>query len=169
MSKVSNTASGRCLVETEPRPLALFRLLGHERAEYRDWFQKLERMLGKQQTVAAPVLDHNAVLVQPGVGQGTIHLFLVRFGRHAETVTLSQPPQDDEVAHLRDRLARHFDPAQERPARYYKQEVDEVRLLAHWLYLHRDSTLPVRWTPNRDVDDFLEEILRQVEEPLLHI
>ncbi len=134
-------------------------------AEYRDWFQKLERMLGKQQKVAAPVLDHNAVLVQPGVGG--IHLFLVRFGRHAETVILSQPPQDDEVAHLRDRLVLHFDPAQERPARYFKQEVDEVRLLAHWLYLHRDSTLPVRWTPNRDVDDFLEEILRQVDEPLL--
>ncbi len=47
--------------------------------------------------------------------------------------------------------------------------MDEVRLLAHWMYLHRESTLPVRWTPNRDIDDFLEEILRQVEEPLLQI
>ena len=138
-------------------------------AEYRDWLQKLERMLGKQQKVAAPVLDHNAVLVQPGVGEGAIHLFLVRFGRHVETVTLSQPPKDDEVAHLRGRLVRHFDPAQQRPARYFKQEVDEVRLLAHWLYLHRDSTLPVRWSPDRAVDDFLDEILRQIEEPLLQI
>lgn len=152
----------------EARMQAAAAALEYEQAaEYRDWFQKLERMLGKQQRVAAPVLDHNAVLVQPGVEQRTLHLFLIRFGRPAETLTLSQPPQDDEVARLRDGLARHFDPAQERPARYFKQEVDEVRLLAHWLYLHRDTTRPVRWTPDCTLDDFLGEILRQVEEPLL--
>ncbi len=131
-------------------------------AEYRDWLQRLERMLTKQQKVAAPVLDHNAVLVQPSVEQGAVQLFLVRFGRHAETVTLSQPPPPDEIDRLRNRLALHFDPSRERPARYFKQEVDEVRLLAHWMYLHRDSTLPIRWTPTRDLDDFLGEILAQV-------
>jgi len=134
-------------------------------AEYRDWLQRLERLLSKQQKVAAPVLDHNAVLVQPSVVAGTVQLFCVRFGRHAETVTVSMPPAPGDVARLRACLARCFDPAQERPTRYFKQEVDEVRLLAHWLYLHRDSTWPVRWTPERTLDDFLGEILRQVEQP----
>ena len=152
----------------ETRMQAAAAALDYEQAaEYRDWCQRLERMLTRQQEVAAPVLDHNAVLVQPGVEDGAVQLFLVRFGRHAETVTLSQPPPPDEVDRLRRRLAHHFDAARERPARYFKKEVDEVRLLAHWMYLHRDSTLPVRWTPSRDLDEFLDEILQQIREPLL--
>ena len=152
----------------EARMQAAAAALEYEQAaEYRDWLQRLERMLTKQQKVAAPVLNHNAVLVQPGLEDGAVQLFLIRFGRHAETVTLSQPPPPDEVARLRDRLAHHFDAARERPARYFKKEVDEVRLLAHWMYLHRDSTLPVRWTPDCDLDAFLAEIMQQVEQPLL--
>ena len=138
-----------------------------EAASFRDWHQKLERMLRKQQQVAAPVLEHNAVLVQPGEQDGTVQVFLVRFGRHAETVMLSLPPEVEEVACLREALALHFDPARGRPTRYYKQEVDEVRLLAHWLYLHRDSTAPIQWTPDRTPDDLLRAVLRHIEQPLL--
>ncbi|MFQ5571285.1 MAG: DEDD exonuclease domain-containing protein [Rhodothermales bacterium] len=133
--------------------------------EYRDWLQRLEHLLDKQQRVASPVLDHNAVLVQPGREPGTSQLFLVRFGRHAETCIVAQPPKDDEIAHLRERLAYHFNPDQERPARYLKREVEEVRLLAHWMYVRRNSTQPVRWQPGHDLDAFLEAVLHQVAEP----
>lgn len=131
-------------------------------AEYRDWRQRLEQMLGKQQEVAASVLNHNAVLIQPDKKDGQVQLFLIRFGRHMETVTIAQPPGVDDVARLRERLVVHFDPSLERPARYFKQEVDEVRLLAHWMYLHRDSTRPVHWTPDCNPDGFLEAVLGQL-------
>ncbi len=136
-------------------------------ATYRDWLRRLERLMDTQQAVAAPVLDHNAVLVLPGGDGCAAQCFLVRFGRLAETVALAQPPAPEDVAHLRTRLAHHFDPARERPARYLKQEVDEVRLLAHWMYVHRRSARPVRWHPGRTLDDFVDEVLQKVEAPLL--
>ncbi len=135
-------------------------------ATYRDWLRRLERLLDGQQAVAAPVLEHNAVLVLPAPDADAAQCFLVRFGRHVETLTLAQPLTPDAVERLRAGLARHFDPGLERPARYLKKEVDEVRLLAHWMYVHRESARSVRWHPDRPLEDVLDEILRQVAEPL---
>lgn len=126
-----------------------------EAATYRDWLQRLDRLTRRQEAVAAPVLDHNAVLVQPGIQAGTVQLFLVRFGRLVETVVIAVPPTENDMKRLRDRLAHHFDPQQERPVRYQKREVDEVRVLAHWLYVHRDTARPVRWQPDQDIGTFV--------------
>lgn len=134
--------------------------------EYRDWMQKLERLLDKQQRVAAPVLQHNAVIVQPAVEKGTAQLFLVRFGRLAETATIKVPPMPDEVTALAELLACHFDPAMERPARYFKKEVEEIRLLAHWMHVHRDSTGSVRWEPSREPEHFLDAVLQEATRAL---
>ncbi|HMB90802.1 MAG TPA: UvrB/UvrC motif-containing protein, partial [Rhodothermales bacterium] len=136
-------------------------------AEYRDWLRRLGRMSAKQEAIAAPVLEHNAVLVLPGVLPETRQGYLVRFGRHVDTVTLSEPPTPEEVAQLRERLAVHFDPDQPRPERYFKKEVEEIRLLAHWLYVHRDSALSVHWNVEKPLDAFLEAILAAAQEPLL--
>lgn len=136
-------------------------------AEYRDWLRRLGRMSAKQEAIAAPVLEHNAVLVLPGVLPETRQGYLVRFGRHVDTVTLSEPPTPEEVAQLRERLGVHFDPDQPRPERYFKKEVEEVRLLAHWLYVHRDSALSVHWNAVEPLDVFLEQILAATQRPLL--
>ncbi len=130
-----------------------------EAAEYRDWLRRLEHLLDKQEQMAAPVLDHNAVLVHPGTEAGTAELYLIRFGRLAETVVLAVPPVNGQREHLHARLAAHFDAAQERPARYLKQEVDEVRILAHWLYVHRDSTTSVQWQPGTSLEQLVEQVL----------
>lgn len=139
------------------------RMAYEEAGQYRDWMRRLSQMLDKQQRVAAPVLAHNAVLYLPGVVDGTVQLYLVRFGRLVETVTLAVPPTAEAVAHLRERLALHFDPAREEPDRYMKQEIDEIRVLAHWMYVHRDSTAQIGWQPGRDIDDLLAEVLRVVD------
>lgn len=129
---------------------------------YRDDLQRLERLLDKQQCIAMPVLDHHAVVVLPGAEAGTAQLFLVRFGRLAEVVDV--PDRFDEAtrAEVRARLAVHFDPALPRPQRYFKQEVEEVRLLAHWLYVHRAATQQVAWDPSQPLDAFLDTIADQV-------
>lgn len=136
-------------------------------AEYRDWLRRLGRMSSKQEAIAAPVLEHNAVLVLPGTLPETRQGYLVRFGRHVDTVTLSQPPTPEEETHLRERLTVHFDPDQPRPERYFKKEVEEVRLLAHWLYVHRDSALSVQWDAEQSHEAFLEAILSAAHGPLL--
>jgi len=128
--------------------------------EYRDWRQTVERMLDRQQRVAAPVLEHNAVLVLPGVVSGTVQLFLVRFGRHVETVTLPAEPSATEVAHLKERLAQHFHPEVPRPERYLREEVDEVRVLAHWMFVYRESSQQVFWEETQEVEALLQQVLQ---------
>lgn len=131
-------------------------------AEYRDWLQRLERMMARQEAVAAPVLDHNAVLVHPGQAEGTAQLFFIRFGRLAGTAVVPETPEPGEATALRGRLAELFDPGLERPARYFKREVEEVRLLAHWLHAHRDEAHAIRWTPDLDAEALLAEILNRL-------
>lgn len=127
-------------------------------ALYRDWHRKLERMMQKQACIAAPVLQHNAVIVQRERGEGAAQLFVVRFGRLAGALTLPLPPTPADVRHLRNRLAEHFDGEQERPERYFKREIDEVRVLAHWLYVHRASARQVHRQPGRDLDAFVADV-----------
>ncbi|QXD14644.1 DEDD exonuclease domain-containing protein [Rhodocaloribacter litoris] len=139
-------------------------------AALRDARDMLARLLDRQQAVAAAVLDHHAVMVLPGPpeaddpGPGappTARLLCVRFGRLVATLTLPLPPGADDVIRLRARLARHFDPGSPRPERYLKEEVDEVRLLAHWLYVHRGRTPTVRWQPGDDFEAFVAAVLHE--------
>ncbi|MDX1547508.1 MAG: DEDD exonuclease domain-containing protein [Rhodothermales bacterium] len=139
-----------------------------EAATYRDMLRRLERMLRRQEAVAAPVLAHNVVLVQPGLTGDSAQLYLIRFGRLAETLAISVPPSEGDQGRLCEALARHFDPAQERPARYLRQEVDEVRLLAHYLATHRDASRSIAWNPAAPVEEFAEAVLAAAREPLLH-
>lgn len=131
-------------------------------ATYRDWYRKLERMLDRQQRVAASVLEHNAVLLLPGVEAGTVQGLLVRYGRHVGTVGLPAVPAPADAERLRAALAAHFRPDLPRPERYLKQEVDEIRILAHWMYVHRDSTTRVAWNPSEPIDDLLHRVLAVV-------
>ena len=169
VQRVRDFLSGRdrwVLGEIEAAMKAEAAALNFEQAAtYRDWLRKLERMMQKQARIAAPVLQHNAVIVQPDVrvqpeaGARRAQLFIVRFGRLAETLSLALPPSD--VRHLRERLAEHFEQAQEPPERYFKREIDEVRVLAHWMYAHRASARQVPWPPDGDLDAFVADVLAE--------
>lgn len=149
------------LLEAEMRQAAAA-LQFEQAAEYRDWARRLERLLARQQRVAASVLEHNAALLLPGRAPATVDCFLVRFGRLAETLTLSTPPTPADGSRLREALAAHFDPAQERPAHYFKREADEVRLLAHWMYVHRDAVRQVPWNPEAPPGALADAVLAAV-------
>jgi DNA polymerase-3 subunit epsilon len=130
-------------------------------ARLRDWRETLRRLQDHQPSVATPVLDHNAVLVLPG-RDGTVELYLVRFGRLAAMIPLPVPPDASDLAVLQEQLALHFDPCLPRPERYLKQEVDEVRLLLHWMYIYRSRTQYIPWQGQ----DLLEAILQVVQGPV---
>lgn len=125
---------------------------------YRDWLKSLEGMAGKHRTVAASVLDHNAVVVQDAAAPGTLQLFVIRYGRLADTLTVAHAPDDAAFADLEAALARHFGPDAPRPERYHKREIDEVRLLAHFLYVYRESARQVRFEPGMSVGAFTADV-----------
>jgi DNA polymerase-3 subunit epsilon len=119
-------------------------------AQFRDWHDEIERMMDRQQAIAAPVLEHNAVAVLPAPDAAAVQCFIIRFGRPVESHTAPVPFPADDRAHLEARLAHHFDPSAAPPDRYSKRDVDEIRLLAHWLYVHRDEVAQVRWDASLD-------------------
>ena len=127
-------------------------------AQFRDWHDEIEHMLDRQQAIAAPVLEHNAVVVLPAPHDGAVQCFIVRFGRPVETLSITRPLSDEAQAWLKAQLARHFDPAQTRPEQYSKRDVDEIRLLSHWLYVHRDEIAHVRWSADESIDALLERV-----------
>ena len=128
-------------------------------ALYRDWLRRLERMMRKQSALAAPVLHHNAVIVLPEP-EGA-QLTLVRYGRPVETQMLPASPAPADVRHLREHLAAHFCGRQEEPERYFKQEIDEVRVLAHWMYVYRAQARAVHW--QGDLEAFVADVLAEAE------
>ncbi|MGI9175741.1 MAG: hypothetical protein ACR2GR_10535, partial [Rhodothermales bacterium] len=128
-------------------------------ALYRDWLRRLERMMHKQAALAAPVLHHNAVIVLPETDGA--QLTLVRYGRPVETLTLAASPVSTDVRHLRERLSTWFCGDQEEPERYFKQEIDEVRVLAHWMYVYREQARAVHWQGS--LETFVADVLAEIE------
>ncbi|PSQ89118.1 MAG: DEDD exnuclease domain-containing protein [Bacteroidetes bacterium QS_8_64_10] len=138
--------------------------LEFEKAQYfRDAHRRLKRLLGRQRQVAASVLDHHAVVVQPN--ETETHLLAVRFGRLAETFSLACNPAASERERVRERLQACFagDAAAERPERYHKEEVEEVRLLVQWMYEQRDSINQVQRRDYDDAGSFADAVLNVAE------
>jgi DNA polymerase-3 subunit epsilon len=125
----------------------------------RDWLRSLERMTEKRRSLAQSVMDHHAVVVQPAAGQVGRQVFAIRYGRHVETLTLGTDPAPHDADRLRAFLAQHFAHDPPRPERYLKREIDEVRVLAHWLYVHRESARHVLFEPDMTTDDLLAATL----------
>ncbi len=126
---------------------------------FRDQMQYFNRILEKRKCIASPVLDHHAVLVQPAPEAGQVQLFFIRFGRLAETLNLSVKPKAADKKCLIKHLAACFDPDEPLPDAYRKEEIDEIRILANWIYQHRETATQVHWT-GQPADVFAADILR---------
>lgn len=114
-------------------------------ATFRDWLQTLDRMLEKQEAVAAPVLDHNAALIHPDVRPGRTDVLFVRHGKFVGSLQLDVPLSGAAQAAIRTGVDEMFDPAAERPDTLSKRDQDEIRLLSHWMFVHRADLQSVRW------------------------
>lgn len=44
-----------------------------------------------------------------------------------------------------------------------KEEVDEIRILANWMYSHRRQTETIYWSPEQSSADFSHRIVRFLE------
>ncbi|MEM1057430.1 MAG: DEDD exonuclease domain-containing protein [Bacteroidota bacterium] len=134
-------------------------------AWYRDQRERLERTLRNQRQIAAPVHDHNVVLVErfdPGYDgheDGGAQLFLIRHGRLATRFDLPATLTDEAVDALRETLDEHFDPTSPPPEQHLRADVDEMRILAAWMRRFPDASRQVRWEPHLSSDEFLTDVL----------
>jgi len=137
-------------------------------AEFRDWHDQVERLLETQSAVAAPIRQHNAALLHPH-DDGTVDVMLVRFGQFVASVTLEAGAEGgaDDLGEaqrvvLTERVEDDFDPGADRPATLSVRDVDEIRLLSHWMYVHRDDVHIVRWDDGTSASAFARRILKHV-------
>ncbi len=133
-----------------------------EAGHYRDSIERLRRLLERQEAIAAPVLDHNAVLIMRDARGHAVKLFLVRFGRLVRTFVTSTPASAQDLKSVRFLIEHHFRPDQNRPERYMRSEIDEIRILADWMYAHRHDTETVNWSTELPLGDFAQKIVKRL-------
>ncbi|MEM9999040.1 MAG: DEDD exonuclease domain-containing protein [Bacteroidota bacterium] len=155
------------IVEQKMRQAAA-RLDFEEAGFYRDQYRRLERTLGRQQHIASAVHDHHAVLVEPGLREGDVQLFVIRHGRLVAMHDLPVPPSPDDEAALEALLAEHFDPSVAPPDVIGKADVDQTRILLHWMHRHPDRARQIRWHDGDDLDAMREAILETASHSAAH-
>lgn len=129
---------------------------------YRDAYQRLDRILNKQSCVARPVLEHNAVWMIPLHGDKQVQLLFIRYGRHVGVFTMKRKPTKTERKQLAKHLTTHFAEDAPVPDRYFKREIDELRIVTHWLYVHRDRLRHTLWSPEQAFDAFQDAVLEMI-------
>jgi DNA polymerase-3 subunit epsilon len=134
-------------------------------AEFRDTLEQLETILDKQRLMAAPVRQHNAALVHRVDEGETVDVLLVRFGRFVDSVSCACPPSADDCAHLREHVETHFDDGSP-PSELSKRATDEIRLLSHWTYAHREELSVVRRADDRPAAAFADAIVDEMADPV---
>jgi DNA polymerase-3 subunit epsilon len=129
-----------------------------EAALYRDLFELVGRLLARQRCIAAPVLDHHAVVISDEPGDGRRLLLAVRFGRLVEALPCDAAPAGEEAERIRAFVGRAFG-SDRRPEPYFKPEIEDVRLLVHWLFTHQEEVRQVGWIPGESEAAFAERVL----------
>ena len=120
-------------------------------------------MLEKQRCIAAPVMEHNAVVVDRSIHDGHCRLLFIRHGRLIDTLKCALPATAIQKKEIKVQLVKHFDAGDtDRPDRYFKAEIEEIRLLANWLYVNREASEKVDWQKGNTVSSMLEQIWRKV-------
>ena len=114
--------------------------------------------------IAAPVFSRNVVLILPESGRSRARLYFVRFGRLARTLAVSSEPTPSEVRSIRFVCEKVFAAGDSRPARYMKEEIDEIRILANWIHANRRRATALTWSSHLGSGEFTEQIRCAIRE-----
>ena len=131
-------------------------------ATLRDMGEVVARLMERHRCIAAPVLEHNAVVIDRSADDGRCRLLVIRFGRLEETIILNSPEIEKERQLVEERIEQHFHEPHPQPSRYLKAEIEEIRLLAHWLYVYRDEAVRVDYMPGEAAGVFAERLLEHI-------
>ena len=131
-------------------------------AMYRDLGELVTRLIARQECIASPVLQHNAVVIDRTINDGFWRFLFIRYGRLVETVILPASPGIGYRSFLQDGIVRCFQEETDEQIRYFKPEIEEVRLLAHWLYVHREEAIKIDFKQGVSLDDFEDHVWEEI-------
>ncbi|HEY5565268.1 MAG TPA: exonuclease domain-containing protein [Rhodothermia bacterium] len=136
--------------------------LAFERAaKLRDQVSFLEDVQSHRSTLASPVLDHNAVWIHE-LAPGALTLYLIRFGRLAAEIVVDRGSWGARSDEVRARMEAVFRSDTQRPERYGKREIDEIRIIASWLFRVRDSLECIPCTAGMEPGLFVAQVMSAV-------
>lgn len=155
----------RVLARLEEEMMERAQQLEFEQArECRDSIERLRRLMAQQETVASPIMDHNAVHVLRDARNNVIKLFFIRFGRLAQTYIASDSLTGDQKRAIHFLCRKHYPGEVARPTRYMREEIDEIRILANWLYATRKRSDIIRWTSGMPAEDLADRVLIKIRD-----
>lgn len=155
LSGVDDSVSGRI---EDAMTKAAAELDYEQAGEYRDWLARLRRVLGKREVVARRVLDHNAVVVHQASDRPA-RLLVISRGRHVDTLQVDEAAVGEVLPRLEETLGRHFGAGPTAEV-YREREIDELYLLSHWLYVHRNEARQIHWRKHEPVGAVVEKVGR---------
>ncbi len=129
-------------------------------AWFRNQLGRLRKTLNGHRQLVAVVHEHNAVLVERLADGGGSQLFFIRYGRLAARIDVSADLSFVEQASLTTALSEYFDGSVTPPERFDRPDVDEIRIIAHWIRLRENDTKQICWTPETDFEEFNERVYR---------
>jgi DNA polymerase-3 subunit epsilon len=107
-----------------------------EAAALRDRMTEMQKIFQRKQRIADSVNTNNVVIVLPSTEAGKVEVFMIRFGRLARQLLVSRRFPEVTISRLIDET--YFDGAAV-PPHYRREEIDEVRIIASYLFRHRES------------------------------
>ncbi len=138
------------------------RLAYEEAHYYKTQLEALNRMLERQRVLAHPV-SHLHGLVLHTVQGREVELAGVYAGRPLFTWRGCLPLTAESRETIERRVFHHFGKASACPSGYVTREgVDEIRILAHWMFVHRENILLLRWSEDQSLKAWWEEIAEQL-------
>ncbi|MEZ4700806.1 MAG: DEDD exonuclease domain-containing protein [Rhodothermales bacterium] len=131
-------------------------------ARYRDLLELVTRLLDRQRCIAAPVMEHHAVVVSDEPGGGRRLVMAIRYGRLVRSMICATPLDLGELERIRAFVRSAFEEDAHRPESYLKPEIEEVRLLVHWLFTHQESIRQENWDEEQDAGLFTDRVVEAI-------
>jgi excinuclease UvrABC nuclease subunit len=134
--------------------------LEFERAgEFRDEIAFLGAFAERPYRAGFSVLDHNAVWIERSENREECTVLSIQHGLLASDLTVSVPMTDAD----RETLRRQFEQSLENddhddPSPYRRREIDEIRVIASWLYRKRERLEVVPVVSDDSTGDVLDRV-----------
>jgi DNA polymerase III subunit epsilon len=108
-------------------------------AQLRNRTKELERVFFRQQQITSSVNDNNVIIVIPTLEHDKkAEVFFIRHGRlRFQRLVGKKLPLKELTSHIE---AVYFD-GSDAPKHCRKEEIDEIRIIASWMYQHRETGL----------------------------
>ncbi|MCS6808796.1 MAG: DEDD exonuclease domain-containing protein [Bacteroidota bacterium] len=153
---LSGERSGIVAVLKSAMQESSMRLDFEEAAILRNRMKELERIFFRQQQIASSINDNNVIIVIPtATPDKKLEVFFIRHGRlKFQRLVGKKLP----IKELRQALHDVYGSTEHAPMYARKEEIDEMRIIASWIYQHRNDGLFL-YMHNRTPDEGLEQLV----------